>query len=162
MPLCLYDPDKMSKWHFVPRGGTMWHLEFSLPKKGVDVFKLSYSFIGIIFFGETFMVTWSYNNITIFHLKILNLICSCNCTIHFYILQSLWRTAQDDTFERSYTKVHHLFLALTAGSLLMYPYVYKYIIMVSCKLTWQCTVLIKITYDFRCIFAFNFQIMSTF
>ena len=66
----------------------MWHLEFSLPKKrggGVDVFKLSYSFIGIIFFG----VTWSYNNITIFHLKKLNLICSCNCTIHYYILQRL-------------------------------------------------------------------------
>ena len=64
----------------------MSHLEFSLPNKGIDVFKLLYSSIGIIFFGETFMVTWSYNNIKIFYLKILNLICSCNCTIHYYIL----------------------------------------------------------------------------
>ena len=73
--MCLYDPNKISKGHFVPRGGTMSYLEISLSKKGVDIFQLSYSSVGIIFFGETFMVKWSYNYITIFHLKILNLIC---------------------------------------------------------------------------------------
>ena len=41
------------------------------------------------------------------------------------------RNAQDDTFGRSYTKVPFLSIALTAGSLLMYPYVYKYMIFVS-------------------------------
>ena len=30
---------------------------------------------------------------------------------------------QDDTFEQSYTKVPLLFIALTAGWLLMYPYI---------------------------------------
>ena len=65
----------MSKGHFVPKGGTMSYLEFSVSNKGgVDIFQLSYSSIGIIFFGETFMVKFSYNNVTIFHLKILNLI----------------------------------------------------------------------------------------
>ena len=53
----------------------MSNLEFSLSKRGVDIFKLSYSCIGIIFFGDIFMVEWSYNNITVFHLKILNLMC---------------------------------------------------------------------------------------
>ena len=43
------------------------------------------------------------------------------------------RTVQDDTFERSYTKAPYLFIALTAGSLLMNPYAYKYMILVSCK-----------------------------
>ena len=47
------------------------------------------------------------------------------------ILQCLWRTVQDDTFERSYTKVPFLFIGLTAGSLLMHPYVYNYMILVS-------------------------------
>ena len=75
MQVCLYDPNKISKGHVVPRGGTMSYLEFSLSKKGADIFQLSYFSIGIIFFGETFMVKWSYNNITISHLKILNLIC---------------------------------------------------------------------------------------
>ena len=45
---------------------------------GLEIFQLSYSSIGIIFFlggGGAFMVNWSYNNITIFHLKILNIIC---------------------------------------------------------------------------------------
>ena len=49
------------------------------------------------------------------------------------ILQRLGRAVQDDTFERRYTKVPFLFIALTADSLLMYPYVYKYMILVSCK-----------------------------
>ena len=50
------------------------------------------------------------------------------------IIQRLWRTVQDDTFERSYTKVvPFLFIALTAGSLFIYPYVYEYMIFVSCK-----------------------------
>ena len=42
------------------------------------------------------------------------------------ILQQLWRTVQDDSFEWSYTKVSFLFIALTAGSSLINPYVYKY------------------------------------
>ena len=49
------------------------------------------------------------------------------------ILQRLWRTIQDDIVERSYTKVPFIFIALTAGSLLMFPYVYKYMILVSFK-----------------------------
>ena len=50
------------------------------------------------------------------------------------ILQRLWNTEQDDTFERSYTKVSYLFTALTSHSLLMYPYVYKFInSLVNCK-----------------------------
>ena len=32
--MCLYDPNKISKGHFVPRGGTMSYLEMSLSKKG--------------------------------------------------------------------------------------------------------------------------------
>ena len=45
-------------------------LEFSLSKKEVDIFKLSYSTIGIIiFFGEALIVKWLYNNITMCHLK---------------------------------------------------------------------------------------------
>ena len=87
---------------------------------GVDIFQLSYFSIGIIFFGETFMVKFLYNNITIFHWKIAQYI--------FMIVQRLWRTVQDDTFERSYTKVPFLFIAHTAGSLFIYPYVYKYMI----------------------------------
>ena len=75
MQVCLYDLDKMSKGHFVPKGGTMPYLEFSLSNKGVDIFQMSYFSIGISFFEENFMVTFSYSNITIFHLKILNLIC---------------------------------------------------------------------------------------
>ena len=41
------------------------------------------------------------------------------------ILQRLTRTKQDDTFERSYTTEHFLFIAFTAGFLFMDPYVYK-------------------------------------
>ena len=44
---------------------------------------------------------------------------------------NVWRTVQDDTFERSYTKVPFIFIALTAGSLLIYPYVYKYMISIG-------------------------------
>ena len=44
------------------------------------------------------------------------------------ILKRLWCTVQDSTFERTNIKVPFLFIALTAGSLLMYPYVYKYIV----------------------------------
>ena len=33
MHACLYDPNKMSKGHFVPKGGTMSYLEFSLSNK---------------------------------------------------------------------------------------------------------------------------------
>ena len=49
------------------------------------------------------------------------------------MLQRLWRAVNDDGFERSYTKVPFLFIVLTAGSLIIYPYVYKYMILVSCK-----------------------------
>ena len=69
MQMCLYAPNQISKGHFVPRVGMMLYLEFSLSKKGIDIFQSSYSSIGIIFFVETFIVKWSYNNITIFHLK---------------------------------------------------------------------------------------------
>ena len=48
----LYDPSKISKGHFVPRGGTMTYFEFSLSKKGVYIFQLSYSSIRIIFGGN--------------------------------------------------------------------------------------------------------------
>ena len=59
MQMCLYDPSKMSKWHFVPRGGTMSYLEFSLLNKEGDIFQLSYCSIGIFFLGGgTFMVKW--------------------------------------------------------------------------------------------------------
>ena len=51
----------------------------------------------------------------------------------FMILQRLRRTVQDDTFERSYTKYFFLLIALTADSLFIYPYVYKYMILVSCN-----------------------------
>ena len=34
MQLCLYDPSKMSKGHFVSRDGMMSYLEFSLSNKG--------------------------------------------------------------------------------------------------------------------------------
>ena len=47
------------------------------------------------------------------------------------ILQRPWHTVQDDTFEWSYSKVPYLFITLTAVSLLMYPYVYKYMILGS-------------------------------
>ena len=55
----------------------MSYLEFSLSNKGggVDIFQLSYYSIGSIFFGETSVVKWSYNNITIFQLTILNITC---------------------------------------------------------------------------------------
>ena len=36
----------------------MSYLEFSRLNKGVDIFQLTYSSIGIIIFGETFMVIW--------------------------------------------------------------------------------------------------------
>ena len=49
------------------------------------------------------------------------------------MFQRLWRTVQDDTFERSYTKVPFLFIVLKAGSLFIYPYVYKYMLLVGCK-----------------------------
>ena len=48
------------------------------------------------------------------------------------IFQRIWRTVQDDTFFLA-TKVPLLFIALTAGSLCIYLYVYKYMILVSCK-----------------------------
>ena len=51
----------------------------------------------------------------------------------FMIFQRLWRTVLDDTFERSYTKVSFLFIAHTACSSSIYRYVYKYMILVSCK-----------------------------
>ena len=47
----------MSKGHFVPRGGTMSYLGFSLSNKGGgggDIFQLSYSSIGSIFFRGNF------------------------------------------------------------------------------------------------------------
>ena len=71
----------------------------------------------------------------------------------YIILQRLWRTVQDDTFERSYTKVPFLFRAPTAGSLLVYPYVYKYMILVSSELDRVCR---GDQNHVRCIFAFNF------
>ena len=50
---------------------------------------------------------------------------------HFYDIPT---SVQDDTFERSYTKVLILFIVLTAGFFLfIYPYIYKYMILVSCK-----------------------------
>ena len=42
------------------------------------------------------------------------------------IPQRLWSTVQYDTSEPSFTKEPFLFVALTSGSLLMYPYVYEY------------------------------------
>ena len=36
--------------------------------------------------------------------------------IHFHDTPTSLTHLQDDTFERSYTKVHFLFIALTAGS----------------------------------------------
>ena len=75
----------MSKEHYVPRVGTMSYLEFSISNKGVvDIFSLSYSSIGIVILGGTSVVTLTYNNNRIFHLKIFNLTCSSNCTIHYY------------------------------------------------------------------------------
>ena len=53
-------------------------------------------------------------NITIFHLKILDVICKCNCKINFYDTATSLTHVQDDMFERSYTKVPVLFIALTA------------------------------------------------
>ena len=49
------------------------------------------------------------------------------------ILQRLGRAVTDDIFERRFTNVPFLFIALTADCLLMYPYVYKYMILVICK-----------------------------
>ena len=70
MQLCFYDPNKMSKGHFVPKGGAMSYLEiFFLSNKG-DIYLLVVIFLyWYYFFGEPFMVKLSYYNITIFHLK---------------------------------------------------------------------------------------------
>ena len=43
----------------------MSYLECSLSNKGVIIFQLSYFSIGILVFGETFMVKFTYHNITI-------------------------------------------------------------------------------------------------
>ena len=64
-------------------------LNFLFQIRGVISFSC-YIPLFVVFFGEIFIVKWSYNNITIFHLKILNqgpiwlnLICSCNYTIYY-------------------------------------------------------------------------------
>ena len=129
---------------FQIRGGGGWYLS-------VGIFLYWYNFS-----GETFMGKFLYNNITIFHLKLLNyqlhntFLWYSNVSGALYRMTLLSEAIQKDIF-------YYIFIALTAGSLFLDPYVYKYMILVSCKLwTWQCTVLIKITFDFRCIFAFNF------
>ena len=50
------------------------------------------------------MVRFSYHNNTIFHLKYLIKYVNKILQYIFMILQHLCRTAQDDTFDRSYTK----------------------------------------------------------
>ena len=59
----------MSKGHFVPRGETMSYLEFAFPKRGVDIFGLSYSSIGIFFSRK---LLWSNCHIIISHYFIKN------------------------------------------------------------------------------------------
>ena len=59
MQACLYDPNKTSKGHFVPMGGTMWYLEFSLSNKGgsfsCHIPLLLYFFFRGNFYGEIFI-----------------------------------------------------------------------------------------------------------
>ena len=73
----------------------MSYLEISLSKKGVDIFQLSYSSVGIIFFGETFMVKWSYNNITNISLKNIksNMLTQLQNTfvLYFNVFDALYR-----------------------------------------------------------------------
>ena len=71
---CLYDPNKISKGHFVPQGGTMSYLEFSLSNKGGGLTSLSchisllvYFFFGGNFYGEIF-ISW-YHNISLKNIK---------------------------------------------------------------------------------------------
>ena len=54
--------------HFVPRVGTMSYLEFSLSKRGGGLISFSrhIPLLVLFFFRETFIVKWSYNNITIY------------------------------------------------------------------------------------------------
>ena len=106
MQLCLYDPNKRSKGHFVPRVGTISYLDFSLSKKGVDILQLSYCSIGMIFSGKLFMVKRSYNNITIFHFEMLNSICSYNCTKHYFTkVYKLRRVKDTPNFISSGSKI---------------------------------------------------------
>ena len=64
MQMCFHYPNKISKGHFVPRGGTMLYLEFPFHKRGDDIFQLPYSSIGIIFSGE---LLWQNGHIVISH-----------------------------------------------------------------------------------------------
>ena len=132
-------------------------LNFLFQIRGVDIFQLSYSSIGIFFSGETFMVKFSYHNITIFQSHISILYVNAIAQYIFYDTLMYLAHCTGWHFWAKLYKGPFLFIALTAGSLFIYPHVYKYMILVSCNSwTWQCTVLIKITFDFRCIFAFNF------
>ena len=66
MLVCLYGPNKISKGHFVPRDETMSYLELLFQIRGLISFSCHIPLL-VLFFGETFMVNWSYNNITLFY-----------------------------------------------------------------------------------------------
>ena len=113
--------------------------------------------IGIIFSGKTFLVKWSDNNITIFHFKyIIPYIHTIAQYSTYYTLTSLKHCTGWHFCVKLYKIPFSIYIS-HSWFLLIYSYVYKCMILVSCKYsTWQCTVLIKITFDFQCIFAFNF------
>ena len=160
MQMCLYAPNMISIRHFVPRVGTMSYLEFSLSKRGGGLISFSRHIPLLVLFFSGKLLLWSGLIIILQYISLQNIKSNMLMQLQntfFMILQQLWRTVQDDTFERSYTKVPFLFIAHTAGSLLINPYVYEYMILVNLKYwAWQYTVLIKITFFFRCIFDFNF------
>ena len=103
-------------------------LNFLFQIRGVDIFQLSYFsidggwYLSVViflywykFFRETFMVKFSYNNIKIFHLKILNLICQRNCTIHCFDIPTSLAHSTGCHFWAKLYKIPFLFIALTAG-----------------------------------------------
>ena len=79
------------------------------------------------------------------------------------IFQRLWRTGQGDTFERNYTKVPSLFIALTAVFFYLFTRMYmntRYWSVVSSEpdSVQSCS---KTRSTFDVFFAFNFLIISS-